>query len=87
MFKKANCDKTEELKLWQNSKTQMVTKLKTLIVTKLKNSNLDKTQKLKLLQNSKNSNKNLKIIFKKSWENNQKIWLCQNSISVKTKTA
>ena len=30
--------------MWQNSKSQIVTKLKTQIVTKLKNSNCDKTQ-------------------------------------------
>ena len=52
-----------ELKLWQNSKTQFVTKpkkfkcdktiIKTQIVTKLKKSNCDKTQKLKLWQYSK----------------------------------
>ena len=44
---KTNCDKTREFKLWEEKK------LKTQIVTKLKNSNCDKTQKLKLLQNSK----------------------------------
>ena len=38
-----SCDQTETLKLWQNSMTQ--------IVTKLKNSYGDKTQKLKLWQN------------------------------------
>ena len=41
----SNCDKTHEFKLWQNSKTE--------ISTKLKNSKCDKTQKLKLWQNSK----------------------------------
>ena len=63
-FKKSNCDKTQKLKWWQNSKTQIVIKLKnskcdnTHLVTKLKlrhNSNCDKTQivtKLRLLQNS-----------------------------------
>ena len=43
----SNCDKTQKLKLWQNSKIQIVTKLKnsnydnskTQIVTKLKNQN------------------------------------------------
>ena len=42
--KKSNCDKTKKIKLWQNSKSQ--------IVTKLKNSNYNKTQKLNLWQNS-----------------------------------
>ena len=28
MWQKSNCDKTQELKLWQNSKNQIVTKLK-----------------------------------------------------------
>ena len=47
----SNCDKTQtvtklkKLKFWQNSKPQ--------IVTKLKNSNCDKTQKLKLWQKPK----------------------------------
>ena len=41
----SNCDKTQKLKLWLNSKTQ--------IVTKLKNSNCDNAQTLKLWQNSK----------------------------------
>ena len=40
----SNCDKTQKLKLWQNSKTQ--------IVTKLKNSNCYKTQNCKFWQNS-----------------------------------
>ena len=58
---KKNRDKTQKLKLRQNSKTQIGTKLnnsncdktkkKTKIVTKLKNSNCDNTQKLKLSQN------------------------------------
>ena len=52
--KNPECDKTQELKMWQNSKTLIVTKLKTQIVTKLKNLSCDKTQKLKLWQNSKN---------------------------------
>ena len=41
----------QKLKRWQNSKTQMVTKLKNQMVTKLKNTNCDITQKLKLWQN------------------------------------
>jgi hypothetical protein len=52
-LKNSNCDEIEKLKLWWNSKTEIVTKLKlkllqnskTQIVTKLKNSNCDKTQK------------------------------------------
>ena len=40
-----NCDQIKKLKLWWNSKTQ--------IVMKLKNSNCDKTQKLKLWRNLK----------------------------------
>ena len=42
---KSNCTKNQKLKLWQNSSTQ--------IVTKLKNSNVDQTQTLKL-SNSEN---------------------------------
>ena len=53
-LKTLNCDKIQKLKLWQNNKTQIVTKLKTqigtkkihqktqtLVVIKLKNSNRD----------------------------------------------
>ena len=43
IIKNSNCDKTQKLKLWQNSKSKMV--------TKLKNFNGDKTQKLKLWHN------------------------------------
>ena len=62
-LKNLNGDKTQKLKLWQNSKTQIVTKLKVKkklknwkcdkiqMVTKLENSNNDKTQKLKMWQN------------------------------------
>ena len=55
--KKKKCDKNLKLKLWQNSKTQ--------IVTQLKNSNCDKTKKkqnvtklnnIKLWQNSRKAN-------------------------------
>ena len=57
----SNFYKTQKLKLWQNSKTQIVTKLKkfflqnskTQILTKLKNSNSDKTKQIKLWKNSK----------------------------------
>ena len=57
----SNCDETQKLKLWQNSKILIVTKLKTQIVTKLKNwncyksqkLNCDKTQKLKMWPNYK----------------------------------
>ena len=37
----SNCDKSQELKMGQNSATQIVTKLKTQLMTKLKNSNYD----------------------------------------------
>ena len=61
----SNCEKTQKFKLQQNSKTQIVTKLKNSnCEKKLKNSNcdkikikkkinFDKTQKLKLWQNTK----------------------------------
>ena len=60
-LKNSNCDHTEKFKLWWNSKTQIVMKLKTQIVMTLKtsncdktlNSNCNKTQKLKFCQNSK----------------------------------
>ena len=56
ILKYSICDKTQKLKLIQNSKTQIVTELKnsicdktrTQIVTKLKNLYGDKTQKLKI---------------------------------------
>ena len=54
-LKNSNGDETQKLKLWSNSKTQILIKknLKTWIVMKLKNSNCDETQNLKLWQNSK----------------------------------
>ena len=48
-IKNSNYDKTLITKLWQNSKTQIVTKLKTQIVTKLKKMICVKTQFIKLL--------------------------------------
>ena len=58
-----NCEKKKNIKLWQNPKTQIGTKLtkkiklwqnlRTEIGTKLKNSNCDKIQKLKFGQTSK----------------------------------
>ena len=51
-LKNLNCDKTQKLILWQNSKTQIGTKLKTEIVNKLKNSNCDSTQIVGKLKNS-----------------------------------
>ena len=44
--------KLKKIKLWPNSITQIVIKLKTGMVTKLKNSNGDQTKKHKLWQNS-----------------------------------
>ena len=45
----SNCDKTKKHKLQQNSITQIATKLKTKMMSKLKkNRNCDKTQLLKL---------------------------------------
>ena len=53
----SNCDENQKLKLWWNSKTQ--------IVMKLKNLNCDETKKLKLWQKLKNS-----ILTKfKLWQN------------------
>ena len=74
------CDTTQKLKLWWNSKTQ--------IVIKLKNSNYDQTQKLKLWKNSKT-----KIVIKLNfWQNSScdktqivtKLKLWQNSLCDKT---
>ena len=48
-LKESNCDKTQKVKLWQNSKTQTVTQLQvwqnleTQNVKKFYNSNFDKT--------------------------------------------
>ena len=52
--KNSNCDETQKLKLWWNSKTQIVMKLKNSkphIVMKLKNSNGNKIKIFKLWQN------------------------------------
>ena len=51
---KSDCDKTKpNPKLWQNSRTQTVIKLKKKIVTKFEKSNCDQTQKLKLYKTKK----------------------------------
>ena len=50
-LKSSNCDKTQNVKLWQNQNYKKSSK--TQIVTKLENWNCDKIQKLKLWQNSK----------------------------------
>ena len=59
-LKNSNCDKSQKLKLRQNSKIQIFTKLnmwhnlncdKTQIVTQLKNSKYDKTQIMTKLKN------------------------------------
>ena len=44
------CENFQKLKLWQNSKTLIVTKLKKKLNGKLKNLNCDKSQKLNLWQ-------------------------------------
>ena len=70
-IEKLKCDKTQKLKMWQNSKTWNV--------TKLKNSKCDKTQKLKMWQNSQTQNEtkltkltNLKCDNKiKMWQNSK----------------
>jgi hypothetical protein len=77
-LKNSNCAETQKLKLWWNSKTQIVIKLKlkwwqnskSQIVTKLKNSNRDNTQIVRdKIRNSKCDNLNCD----KTWE----LKLCQ----------
>ena len=73
-LKNSNCDKTKKYKLWQNSKTQIVTILqKTQIVTKLKNSNYDQTQIVAKLKNS-----NFTKLKKSNCDKTQKHILWQN---------
>ena len=43
LLTKSNCDQTQRPKFWQNSKTQIVTKLKTKNGTQPKSVNFDKT--------------------------------------------
>ena len=52
-LKNWNWDQTQKVLMWQNSKTQIVTKLKKENCDKTQNLNCDKTQKLKLRQNLK----------------------------------
>ena len=60
-LKPSNCDKIQKFKFWQKPKIKIVTTQKprmwqnsqTQTVTKIKNSNCDQSQKLKLWQNSK----------------------------------
>ena len=51
--KKSNCDETQKLKIWWNSKTKIVMKLKNSSCDETKNSNCNETQKSKLWGNSK----------------------------------
>ena len=75
--------KLKKLKFWQNSKTQIFTKLKisncdkTQIVRekKFKNIKCDKTQIVTKLENSKYDKKKLKNL---NCDNTQKLKLCQN---------
>ena len=88
-LKNSNCDKTQKLKLWPNSKTQIATKqkkvwqnFKTQMVTKIKNSNCDQTKNIKLWGEKKNSK--TPIVRKKKLQNcncdkTQKLKLWQNS--------
>ena len=52
-FKNSKCDITQQLKMWQDSKTQNVTKLTKSKCEKINKSKCDKTQKLKIWQNLK----------------------------------
>ena len=97
-LKNSNYDKTKILKLWENSKTLIVTKLKTQILTKLK---IGQNKKLKLWQNKKklklwqfliaqikkkNSKTQIMTCFKKKlWQNSktQIVTDLKNSISYK----
>ena len=66
--KKSNCDKGQELKLWQNLETHIVTNLETHWTTKL-NSNCDVMQKPKLWQTQN------------SYGEKTQNWNCDNSNS------
>ena len=66
-LKNSNYDETKKIKLWWNSKTQIVIKLKTPIVLKLKNSNCDEIQKLKLWWNLKT-----KMVTAQCWKDKMK---------------
>ena len=52
-LKNSNCDENQKIKLWLNSKTQIVMKLKNSKWDEHQNSNWDETQKLELRRNSK----------------------------------
>ena len=55
-LKKLNCDETQKIKFWWNSKTQIVVKLKkNPVVMKLKYSNGDKKSKTQIVTKLKNS--------------------------------
>ena len=79
-----NCEETQKLKVWENSKSA--------ILTKLKNSNCDKAQKLRLWQNfNLNSYKPQKLKLwkmqkQKLWQNSTlKLWLNSNIDKTKKK--
>ena len=87
-LKNSNCDRTQKLKLWPNSKLKLGKNPNTQIVQKVKNANGDKTQKVKLckffktLTTLKYSNRD-KTQKLKLWPNSKlKLW--QNSYCDKT---
>ena len=55
-LKNSNGDETQKLKWRQNLQVQVVTKLKTQIVTNLNKLNCDKTKKNQIVTKVKNSN-------------------------------
>ena len=92
-LQKSNCDRTQKHKLWQNSKTQIVTKLK-LWRKKLKKSKCHKTQIVPNLrtqikyQNSKTQIvtklKNLNCVKNASFNETQIVMKFENSICAET---
>ena len=69
-LKNSNCYKTQKLKLWWNSETQ--------IVLKLKNTKCDKTKKNQIVTKLKNLTVT-KLKKTNNFDKTQKLWLWQNS--------
>ena len=76
-----NYDKTKKIIPWQNSTTQIETKL-SHIVTKLKSSNCDKTHKVKLWQNSQS--KIVTKLKKTNYDKTQKVTLFRRGMIIIT---
>ena len=82
-LKNGHFDKTQKLKLFPNSRSQILTKLKNRICDKTDKSNLDKTQ---IVRKLKNSNCEKTIKKKTNWDKTKTLnWQQTSKTQVETK--